>query len=85
MSSCRLGSWARVCAVGYLFRGGGVFFLAINPNCLRVESQFDPARNLPTRGNHPSQTLRNVTSTTGRLPYPPAFPLSFDSHTNVLG
>src|SRR5437879_2465099 len=108
MSSCRLGSWARVCAMGQLF--SGVFFLATSLNSSPIESQFDSgrkpcvscfstllgeknklipgialARKIPTRGNHPSQTLRNVTTTTGRLSYPSAFPLSFDSYTNVLG
>ncbi|KAG0138555.1 hypothetical protein HOY82DRAFT_582462 [Tuber indicum] len=61
MSSCGLGSWARVCAVGYPANS--------------IQSQH--ARSPPGGTTHhkPCETL----------PYPPAFPLSFDSHTNVLG
>ncbi|CUS15451.1 unnamed protein product [Tuber aestivum] len=76
MSPCGLGSRARVCAMGQSFRSFFFSFslLAINSNSSPIESQFDSgialARKIPTRGNHPSQTLRNVTSTTGRLSYP---------------
>ncbi|CAZ80613.1 unnamed protein product [Tuber melanosporum] len=92
MSSCGLGSWARVCAVGYPFRGNCLsnffffgdkrkFFCGLKANSIQPQH----ARSPPGGTTHHKPCETSPRLRTGRLPYPPAFPLSFDSHTNVLG